>query len=310
MIVKIDSVKEGKVRFDTLTHTVIKIPFIKNKLPENHIPKPTLCFFNKKYHLIVAIFETLINNKIKYEISFLDRRNLTELQEYFSAALDDNDVATVDNLDISSLDEIISLRWLKMPLNKLGTRNYYNVTSLQSGKLVSLDKETFIKHLRQKAKKVSVLEEDRLPEIAETQVDDKSEETIECKEEQKAEICEDKDKDKDTQYYDTYIQVLKLMKQYDSLTIPIKLYKTFRIVDRKTLHMTNDADVRKTMTTIKFDDINNIFAVVECNEQEESTKITILKVYDDIHITDREVEELYVYYRNWVKANSFTIRRR
>ena len=148
MIVRISSAKDGAVNFDTVTHTIIKIPFYALKEIDKEKVKPTLCFFCKRHGLIIALLEVSINHKVKYEISFIDRKNLDDLQDYFSAAIGDNNKATVENIDTETLDELISLRWLKMPLNKIGARKYYNKTSITKNGLESLDKELFIEQLK------------------------------------------------------------------------------------------------------------------------------------------------------------------
>ena len=307
MVINIDSVRDGKIKFDTLTHLGSNSK--TNKKPLNFLAssKPTLCWFSEKFNLYVALKEVVIDTRVKLEISFIDKKYISDLHNFISIDIDENEKANIDMLDVKSLDELISLRWLKLPISKIGPVNYFNGDSIGKHELASVPREDFVKVLKYKKKKpIAMTEQDESTEI--TEETEESNEVVESSAEITVnEITTTVVKDKIEPGENKYIQALKILSENDLITMPLDVYKTLRVVTRENLFMGRELKQRKELATIKFNDLDNIFAIVETDEDTQLAKIQVLKSYDDIQVTNREVEVVRVKYKQWSRRNSFTI---
>lgn len=109
------------------------------------------------------------------------------------------------------------------------------------------------------------------------------------------------------QSHNVYDIVLKVLRAYDTIEVPINYYKKLKVALKKNLNMNRDFTQYTALSTIKLESHSdyNIFAVVEYDESLEYTRIIILKPYSKQLFDHTKIAMYEVKYNEWKKQNSY-----
>jgi hypothetical protein len=102
-----------------------------------------------------------------------------------------------------------------------------------------------------------------------------------------------------------YEMILKVLNTGDMITLPLSYFSKIKCYMVKNLEANMSFTKYKALGTIKFDSRldNNIFAVIDYDEEEQTVKVTVLKKYNDETVTENEIAAYMVKYNKWRKQS-------
>jgi hypothetical protein len=106
--------------------------------------------------------------------------------------------------------------------------------------------------------------------------------------------------------YDT---MLKVLKTDDTISVPRAYYEGLINMIMRNIMLSRDGCSYDSIVKIKFyrEAKENIVARVEYKATEEFTRVTVIKPYNDIEITNNKLADYEVKFNQWRKMNSFRI---
>lgn len=110
--------------------------------------------------------------------------------------------------------------------------------------------------------------------------------------------------------YFIYEIMLKVLKQEDSISIPLDFYKSLSVLLRKNLYMNMSFTKYTALVDIKINgntDVNNIFGAVDYDENLEYIRLTVLKEYNSTKVQDKELLLYEMQYSKWKREKSITV---
>jgi len=112
----------------------------------------------------------------------------------------------------------------------------------------------------------------------------------------------------DLSKYVIYELLLKVLKVNDSVSIPTEYYNQLKVILRKSFYMSRNLDIYTSIVDIKLgnDKVNNLSVIVDYNANEEYTRITVLKTYNEKELSANELAILDMKYQEWKRKNSYT----
>ena len=120
-------------------------------------------------------------------------------------------------------------------------------------------------------------------------------------------INELKDKTKRPTESFIYEIMLKVMHPADVLSIPKEVYKALAVTLKKNLYIDVGYTEYKAIVELRFEPKSSKFmlAVVDYNENDAFTRITVMKPYNIETVSQREMTDYELKYNEWHKKNSF-----
>ena len=120
-------------------------------------------------------------------------------------------------------------------------------------------------------------------------------------------INELKDKTKRPTESFIYEMMLKVMHPADVLSIPKDVYKALAVTLKKNLYIDVGYTEYKAIVELRFEPKSSKFmlAVVDYNENDAFTRITVMKPYNIETVSQREMTDYELKYNEWHKKNSF-----
>lgn len=104
-----------------------------------------------------------------------------------------------------------------------------------------------------------------------------------------------------------YDVILKLMKIDDTMTIPRKYYEGLTSIIKRNIMLSRDGNSYDSIVLLKFfrEDKKNIVARVEYEASKESTRVTIIKPYNSIELTEQKIVEYEIKFNQWKRMHSY-----
>jgi hypothetical protein len=104
-----------------------------------------------------------------------------------------------------------------------------------------------------------------------------------------------------------YVQLIPLLREKDSISIPKEVINTLSVNHRKILSMNNDASKIIAISEIKLNsgDVNRITAVTEYDDASEYVRVIVLNTYDFKELSVSELNSLEVKFNNSKKEHSY-----
>ena len=101
--------------------------------------------------------------------------------------------------------------------------------------------------------------------------------------------------------------ILKVMHPADVLSIPKEVYKALAVTLKKNLYIDVGYTEYKAIVELRFEQKSSKFmlAVVDYNENDAFTRITVMKPYNIETVSQREMTDYELKYNEWHKKNSF-----
>lgn len=120
-------------------------------------------------------------------------------------------------------------------------------------------------------------------------------------------INELKDKTKRPTESFIYEMILKVTHPADVLSIPKEVYKALAVTLKKNLYIDVGYTEYKAIVELRFEQKSSKFmlAVVDYNENDAFTRITVMKPYNIETVSQREMTDYELKYNEWHKKNSF-----
>lgn len=104
-----------------------------------------------------------------------------------------------------------------------------------------------------------------------------------------------------------YDFILKIMKVDDTISVPRTYYEKLTTIIKRNMMLSRDGNSYDSIILIKFNRASkeNIVARVEYDITKEYTRITIIKSYSSVELTDKQMVEYEIKFNQWRRMHSY-----
>lgn len=104
-----------------------------------------------------------------------------------------------------------------------------------------------------------------------------------------------------------YDFILKIMKVDDTISVPRTYYEKLTTIIKRNMMLSRDGNNYDSIILIKFNRTSkeNIVARVEYDITKEYTRITIIKSYSSVELTDKQMVEYEIKFNQWRRMHSY-----
>ena len=104
-----------------------------------------------------------------------------------------------------------------------------------------------------------------------------------------------------------YDFILKIMKVDDTISVPRTYYEKLTTIIKRNMMLSRDGNKYDSIILIKFNRTSkeNIVARVEYDITKEYTRITIIKSYNSVELTDKQMVEYEIKFNQWRRMHSY-----
>lgn len=104
-----------------------------------------------------------------------------------------------------------------------------------------------------------------------------------------------------------YDFILKIMKVNDTISVPRTYYEKLTTIIKRNMMLSRDGNKYDSIILIKFNRTSkeNIVARVEYDITKEYTRITIIKSYSSVELTDKQMVEYEIKFNQWRRMHSY-----